>query len=183
MRSDAIRKTIHKIMDWVKLLLLLATCVYLAQCLKQCSQSSPVQPTERTVTVYDTIPYYYPVARDSVVVSYVARRLPTNDDKSPTPRQKDDAIAREKGSGDSADVIIPIAQKEYQDSTYHLWISGYAASLDSIHTYTRHDYTTVRLPTAKPKRWHLGITAGFAVTPKGMQPYIGAGITYSFKSF
>lgn len=177
MRSDAIRKTIRKVMDWVKLLLVLATCIYIAQCLRQCGQSSPEHPTERTVTVYDIIPYYYPVARDSVVVRYETHRLPI--DTTAHVGHEDNFTTKT----DSADVVIPITQKEYQDSTYHVWISGYAANLDSIHTYTRHDYTTVTLPPAKPKRWHLGITAGFAVTPKGVQPYIGGGITYSFKSF
>ncbi len=173
MRSDAIRK----VLSWVKLLLILAACVYIAQNLKRCEKSSTKQTVE-TVTVYDTIPYYYPVARDSVVIRYETHRLPVSGDKSPKPEQKIDV---EKA--DSVDVVIPITQKEYQDSTYHLWISGYAANLDSIHTFTRHDYTTVKLPPSKPKRWHLGITAGFGVTPKGVQPYIGAGITYSFKSF
>lgn len=176
MRSDAIRKTIRKVMDWVKLLLILATCIYIAQNIKQCGKSSP-EPTERTVTVYDTIPYYYPVARDSVVVRYETHRLPID---TTSHVGKEDSIPTKTGS---VDVVIPITQKEYQDSTYHVWISGYSANLDSIRTYTRHDYTTVTLPPAKPKRWHLGITAGFAATPKGVQPYIGGGITYSFKSF
>ena len=139
---------------------------------------TPNEPTVETVTIYDTIPYYYPVARDSVVIRYETHRLPASGDKSQEQGQNDDI---EKT--DSVDVVIPITQKEYQDSTYHLWISGYAANLDSIHTFTRHDYTTVTLPPAKPKRWHLGITTGFAITPKGVQPYIGGGITYSFKSF
>lgn len=176
MRSDAIRRTIRKVMDWVKLLLVLATCVYLVHCLKQCGQSSPEQPTETTVTVYDTIPYFVPIARDSVVVRYETRRLPV--DTTANVGREDNFITK----NDSADVIIPITQKEYQDSTYHVWISGYSANLDSIHTFTRHDYSTVTLPP-KLKRWHLGITVGMAITPKGLQPYLGAGLTYSFKSF
>ena len=177
MRSDAIRRTIRKVMDWVKLLLVLATCVYLAHCLKQCGQSSPEQPTERTVTVYDTIPYYYPVARDSVVVRYERRRLPVDTTVN---------VDRETGftdKTDSADVVIPITQKEYRDSTYHVWISGYAANLDSIYTYGRHDYTTVMPAAAKPKRWHLGVCAGYGYTSKGFQPYVGIGISYSLLSW
>ena len=117
MRSVAIRRTIRKVMDWVKLLLVLATCVYLANCLKQCGQSSPEQPTERTVTFYDTIPYYYPVARDSVVVRYETHRLPI--DTTAHFGREDNFITK----NDSADVVIPISQKEYQDSTYHVWIN------------------------------------------------------------
>lgn len=137
----------------------------------------PAEPTRTSITVYDTIPYYYPVARDSVVVRYRTVRMPIDSTSN---------IGREDNlpiQNDSADVVIPITQKEYTDSAYHAWISGYAVNLDSIRTFTRHDYTTVTLPAPKPKRWHLGITAGLAITPKGVQPYIGCGITYSFKSF
>ena len=135
-----------------------------------CAEREGEVPTATTVTRYDTIPYYYPIARDSVVVRYETRRLPV--------AQRDTVVII-----DSVKVMVPITQKEYQDSAYHLWISGYAANLDSIHTFSRHEYTTTQTPPAKPKRWHLGITAGLAITPKGLQPYIGGGITYSFKSF
>lgn len=174
MRSDTPRRIIGQ----VKFILTLATIAYLAHCLvsylTRGGQSS--EPTETTVTVYDTIPYFVPVARDSVVVRYETLRLPV--DTTANVGREDNFITK----NDSADVIIPITHKEYQDSTYHVWISGYSANLDSIHTYTRHDYSTVTLPP-KLKRWHLGITVGMAITPKGLQPYLGAGLTYSFKSF
>lgn len=131
-----------------------------------------------TVTRYDTIPYYTPVARDSVVVRYETHRLPVANSERDTIRDTDTITVV-----DSVEVIVPITQKEYQDSTYHLWISGYAPRLDSIYTYTRHDYTTVNLPPVKPKHWHIGVTAGYGYGTKGFQPYIGLGITYSIFSF
>lgn len=136
-----------------------------------------VEPTTTTITVYDTITYYKAVPKDSFVVRYIAARLPV--DTAAVVDGEDNSPAKK----DSADVVVPITQKEYQDSTYHAWISGYAVNLDSIHTYSRREYITKTLPPTKPKRWHLGITAGVAITPKGFQPYIGGGITYSFKSF
>lgn len=160
--------------------LLYLTAAFLVGCIATAiflTERKPVEPTVTTVTLYDTIPYYVAVARDSVVVRYETHRLPI--DTTSNVGREDNFITK----NDSADVKIPITQKEYQDSTYHAWVSGYAVNLDSIHTYTRHEYTTVQLPPPKPKRWHLGITAGFAITPKGVQPYIGGGITYSFKSF
>lgn len=124
-------------------------------------------------TVYDTIPYPLPVPRDSVVIRYEVSCLPLAAAPADTTAE----------AADSAAVLVPITQKEYEDSTYHAWVSGYDVNLDSIHVYSRHEYTTETLPPVKPKRWHLGIGAGVAVTPRGLQPYIGAGITYSFKSF
>lgn len=161
--------------------LLYLTAAFLVGCIATATfltERKPIEPMVTTVTLYDTIPYYIAVARDSVVVRYETRRLPMIDTTSNVGNE-DKLIAK----NDSADVLIPITQKEYQDSTYHAWISGYAVNLDSIYTYTRHEYTTVQLPPSKPKRWHLGITAGLAITPKGVQPYIGGGLTYSFKSF
>lgn len=138
-------------------------------------RSSP-EPSTRTVTVYDTIPYHYAVPKDSVVLRYETHYLPLYLPQS--------AIRRDTVTvTDSVEVVVPITRKEYSDSTYRLWISGYAATLDSIHTYTRHDYTTTTLSPIKPKHWHFGMTTGVAMTTKGVQPYVGVGITYSFKSF
>lgn len=38
-------------------------------------------------------------------------------------------------------------------------------------------------PKVIPKRFGLGITTGYGVTPQGLQPFIGAGITYTFIHF
>lgn len=133
---------------------------------------NPAEPVVETETFYDTIPYYYPVARDSVIVRYETHKLPLAGER------RDTVVVV-----DSVEVVVPISQKEYQDSTYHAWVSGYSVSLDSIYIYQQHDYTTITVPPTKPKRWHVGITAGFGITPRGVQPYIGAGVTYSFKSF
>lgn len=41
----------------------------------------PRETDTTKVTVIDTIPYYKPVAKDSVVVRYERVKLPTSDDK------------------------------------------------------------------------------------------------------
>lgn len=38
-------------------------------------------------------------------------------------------------------------------------------------------------PTVKLKPWSIGLTGGYGATPKGFQPFIGAGITYTFIRF
>ncbi len=167
--------------------LLYLTAAFLVGCIATgifLTERKPVEPAVTTVTLYDTIPYYVAVARDSVVVRYETHRLPTamdNDTKLPKPEQTDSASGAERA--DSVNILVPITQKEYQDSTYHAWVSGYAVNLDSIHTYTRHEYTTEQLPPPKPKRWHIGPTIGYGYTPDGFQPYIGVSITYSIISW
>lgn len=124
-------------------------------------------------TVIDTIPYLYPTPVDSVVVRYVTERLPTV-------RDTVHSIFI-----DSVAVEIPITQKQYADSTYTAWVSGYKPSLDSIYVYPRHDVVTItNTIRLKPKRWGVGLNVGYGITPKnGMQPYIGIGVNYNLFSF
>ncbi len=83
---------------------------------------------------------------------------------------------------DSVAVEIPITQKHYRDSTYEAWVSGFSQNLDSIRVYPRTETITIR-DYKPPNRWHLGLTAGYAYTPRGFQPYIGIGISYSLFSW
>lgn len=84
---------------------------------------------------------------------------------------------------DSAVVELPKIRRHYADSTYEAWVSGPVdPRLDSIRVYARSTTITKR-EWKPPKRWHLGVTAGYGYGAKGFQPYIGFGITYSIFSF
>lgn len=86
-------------------------------------------------------------------------------------------------STDSADVELPVIQRHYVDSAYEAWVSGPVdPRLDSLRVYARTTVITKR-EWKPPKRWHIGVTAGYGYGAKGFQPYIGAGITYSLYSF
>lgn len=53
---------------------------------------------------------------------------------------------------DSANVVIPITQRVYEDSTYKAWVSGYDPRLDSLHLYHKDVYYTVMVKqSVKPK--------------------------------
>lgn len=124
------------------------------------------------VTIVDTVRIVCPVVRDSLVVRYVTERLPV----------KRDSV--QIGCTDSVDVEIPITQKRYADSTYTAWVSGYRPSLDSIHIYPRHEVVTItNTIRQKPKRWNVGLNVGYGLTPKGLQPYVGVGVSYNLFSF
>lgn len=83
---------------------------------------------------------------------------------------------------DSVAVEIPIVQRHYRDSTYEAWVSGYEARLDSVRVFAPTTVIT-RREWKPPKRWHVGVTAGYGYGPRGVQPYVGIGITYSIISF
>lgn len=131
-----------------------------------------------TCIVYDTVKYFQPVPKDSVVVRYVTATLPTV--------QHIDTVT----VFDSIQVKIPITQKEYKDSSYHAFVSGYMPSLDSITVYPRTIYinsTTTNKYVPKTKRWGLGVQAGYgAYLNNGVvhaTPYIGIGISYNIFSW
>jgi hypothetical protein len=124
-----------------------------------------------TVTYVDTVRCLQPIAREVFVTRYDTVRLETAID-IPT---YDTIVVR-----DSASVVIPISQSVYSDSTYTAWISGYHASLDSIYVYSKREVVTVK---ERRKRWHIGVSAGYGLTPKGLQPYVGLGLTYSIIGF
>lgn len=123
---------------------------------------------ELVIPHIDTIPFYMPVLRDSVVIRYDVVKLPISD--RDTIHQRD-TIYRT----DSVYVTIPITQKIYEDSLFKAYISGYNPTLDSITIYNR---KTV-LSTPKERRWGLGVHAGYGVSNHGLTPYIGIGISYN----
>ena len=85
---------------------------------------------------------------------------------------------------DTVFVHLPIEQRQYGDPRYTAWVSGYRPQLDSIHIYQRSEYITKEIsPTLKPKRWGIGLQAGYGVSLYNGQvfpaPYIGVGLSYS----
>ena len=138
-----------------------------------------------TLIIRDTLRVSRPVPVREEVVRYVTVTLPS------APARPDSSNLANIGK-DSADVppaadhfidtaqtvVLPITQQVYRDTTYTAWVSGYRPQLDSIEVYPR--TLIVRqtaLPAAKPRRWSFGIQAGYGLTPRGVQPYVGLGLT------
>lgn len=70
------------------------------------------------------------------------------------------------------------------NETYNMQVSGINVELDWIKTYPKtvtqyiNTTETVYIP---PKKWSIGIQGGVGITPKGLQPYLGVGLTYQLK--
>lgn len=137
-------------------------------------------------TFVDTIPYYKPVPKDSTVIRYVTKRLPAGaeivckKEKAENHKDKDstDFLCKQ----DSADVVVPITQNVYEDSTYRAVVSGYNVSLEEMTVFPRHEIVTIR-QNSKTRRWSVGIQVGYGITPSGFQPYVGVGVTCNLFSF
>lgn len=76
---------------------------------------------------------------------------------------------------DSADVEIPLEQSVSEGEGYRAYVSGYRPRLDSL-VFVRTE--NIALPPARQKRWSFGVQAGYGLTPRGLQPYIGVGIAF-----
>lgn len=122
------------------------------------------------VVKWDTIVQTKPIAVESKVMelrSYRVKLLGKINGSS------NDSVC----NADSAVVELPIEQKVYGDSTYKAWVSGFDARLDSIKLFQPTKYITITTKQ-KPSRWNVGIQGGVGITPKGIQPYIGVGVSY-----
>ena len=118
------------------------------------------------VTVVDSVKKSFPVPVDSFVIRYITRSLPIASDS-----------ATKQLRSDSVKVQIPISQKVYEDTLYRAYISGYEPKLDSITIKQKTTYITHTIRD-KESRFRIELQAGYGLTPKGMQPYVGVGLSY-----
>ena len=132
-----------------------------------------------TVTFVDTIPFIHPVPKDSFVVKYITRYFPLKEvlDSIKAP---DVQIAKNKRYGDSAEVVIPITSKKYEDSLYTAYVSGYNANLDSIKVYNKTIIITKTI-TEKTKRFNVGIVGGVGYGMFNKKPDLFIGVGGSFR--
>ena len=79
---------------------------------------------------------------------------------------------------DTVEVALPYVQKQYKDSSYSAWISGYEPSLDSIRVFPK---TTIiresKVVRQKDRRWGVFGGVGIGVSDK-ITPCVGVGIGY-----
>ena len=123
-------------------------------------------------TIFKVIKVDRPIVRESTVVKYEVVRLPISND----------TICVKDTIKDSVFVEVPIEQKVYSDSNYTAWVSGYHPRLDSI-SITHQEISFHKLvnnSSEGSKRLSLGIQVGYGITPRGLQPYLGLGVSYKF---
>lgn len=91
---------------------------------------------------------------------------------------------------DSVQVELPYISKEYQDSTYRAWVSGFQdVNLDSIEVYQK--TKTIEINNTKyvtkyknrPFGFSIGIGGTYSPITNNIEPGVFLGITYTIKSF
>ena len=91
---------------------------------------------------------------------------------------------------DSVDAILNVIQKEYRDSTYSAWVSGYQdVNLDSIQVYQKTKTIQINntnyITKYKNRPFSVGIQAGYGydLMNKCALHFIGIGVQYNLFSF
>lgn len=136
--------------------------------------TSPGQKEKRG-QIYDTITSTYTVKNVKVDTQYIIRPLPyiVWIDSSDTVHASDTCWH-------------PREYKEYRDSGYYVKISGVDPRLEELKFYPKTVYETqyiYRDIVGKPKRWGLGLSAGYGVGRNGLSPVIAVTVNYNLWQF
>lgn len=126
------------------------------------------KPDTVTVTKWVAAPIPEPTTRPVLPKLYL---LPVHD----TTTVHDTTAVR-----DSVMVEVPIEEKTYPGDNYRVTIRGFQPELVDIWIKQSEKYITI--PYQKHWTITVGPQIGVGITPKGWQPYAGAGVTlgYSF---
>jgi hypothetical protein len=98
-----------------------------------------------TIYVYDTIRIVEPVPVKEEVVRYVYVTLPKNEQNESECAEMSSQNEQNEFQEDSVEVIIPITERTYEDSTYRAVVRGYNPELVSLDLYTKAMYYPVFL--------------------------------------
>lgn len=81
---------------------------------------------------------------------------------------------------DSVSVVIPIEQRVYEGEYYKATVEGYRPSLVDMQLKIPAVVVTETRTVTKRKLWSvtIGPQLGYGITPAGLQPYAGVGVTF-----
>ena len=81
---------------------------------------------------------------------------------------------------DTVYVYLPQQEIVWTDSFCSVYAHGINPVIDSVKHFLP---TKTIIPKPNPKRWGIGIQAGYGASEDGLSPYIGIGVTYSLIRF
>lgn len=125
-----------------------------------------------TVTLWDTIPHWYPVPVEAKPQEPRYKWLTKVENSTDTVTLHDSVL-----------VEVPIESKHYNAPEYDAWVSGYEPSLDSIKIYQKTEYITKTITKVKPpSKFGIGVQCGYGygILSKRLEPYVGFGVEYRF---
>lgn len=81
---------------------------------------------------------------------------------------------------DSVSVVVPIEQRVYEGEYYKATVEGYRPSLVDMQLKIPAVLVTETKTVTKRKHWSvtIGPQLGYGITPAGLHPYAGVGVTF-----
>ena len=176
-------KTFVKACITTAMLLLIADVLFFSGYLtgRQVSKRAVVrQDVERDTVYLKSVP-----VRDTIILrSYddageVVATLPVAEvcqEKAEVSQEKAE-VCQER---DSASVVIPIEQRVYEGEYYKATVEGYRPSLIDMQLKVPAVLVTETRTVTKRKLWSvtIGPQLGYGITPAGLHPYAGVGVTF-----
>ena len=83
---------------------------------------------------------------------------------------------------DTVFVYLPQESIVWQDDRCIVYAHGINPQVDSV-THFNSGAVVTRTVTGRPKRWGIGVSAGYGMSKDGLSPYIGLGISYNIIRF
>lgn len=147
-----------------------AICIFVAS---RCKYIMKEPPQERIVSRVDTL-----YLRDTLTVykpSKVTRTV--KDTVRVTVRETQIDTMH-----DTVFVYLPQESIVWQDDRCIVYAHGINPQVDSV-THFNSGAVVTRTVTERPKRWGIGVSAGYGMSKDGLSPYIGLGISYNIIRF
>jgi hypothetical protein len=181
-----------------RIIAILALIIFVGACvgsffLGRATTARDAEVKRDTVYKYDTIIRWKPQPTSSKITgTQKAKAIAVKPKQEPPVIERKDSVEERKDSlaikspmaesKDSVEVELPIIERTYLDEQYKITIEGYNPVLKSIEVYPRTAYITTTETITKRKRWgvSLGVQGGYGITPQGMQPYAGVGISFGY---
>lgn len=83
---------------------------------------------------------------------------------------------------DTVYVYLPQENIVWRDSRCIVYVHGIDPQVDSV-THFDTNIVVTETVRSKPKRWGIGVSAGYGLSKDGLSPYIGLGISYDIVRF
>ena len=122
-----------------------------------------------TVTITKWIHDSIPVPHDSIIYRTKVVPLPVHDTT---------VTEIETVTHDTVLVEVPIMEKTYYGENYKATVRGFQPELVDI--WVNQKEKTITVPYRKRWSFTAGPQVGVGITPKGLQPYAGAGFTFGY---
>lgn len=159
---------------WTVLVILALFAVFYAGRLSTRSDNANVRDT---ITIYDTMRYIAPQVTTRSNARFEVHQLPR---VRVLPPLAVTDIRDTVTIVDTVQVYVPIERVVYSTAQYYAIVEGYQAKLVQLDIYNA--TKVVRETVTKRKHWGVSVGAqgGYGITPKGMQPYAGVGVTVGY---